>query len=61
MARHEYNKKEILDWYSHMPNLLIWNQGGRYLELLLKARTNYLEGKYWSTVAVCGMVVESLC
>jgi len=61
LARHEHNKKEIMMRYAQMPNLFIWNQGGNFLELLLEARTNYIEGKFWSSVAVCGMVVESLC
>lgn len=60
-ARYHQNMQELMSRYSQMPDLLLWNQGVNFIELLLEARTDYVQAYYWSAVAVCGMVVESLC
>lgn len=61
LAKYESQLDSILDRYSRLNNLMIQVQDGRYLELILEVRDDFIHGRYWSMVALCGMTVEAMC
>ena len=43
-----------------LPPLILRNPNGEYIELLLESRELYIQGNYYSCVAMCGIVGERL-
>jgi len=54
----EENLDEYIDRYKQLPALMI--HSGQYNELLLEARDLFIEGRFYSCVAMCGVTAERI-
>lgn len=54
----EKNIDDMIKRYKELPSYLIGF--GSYLELLVEARELYIEGKYYSCIAMCGVTAERI-
>ncbi|VVB63563.1 Uncharacterised protein [uncultured archaeon] len=56
----ERNLTEAVERYWEVPPLYLKPSSGPYLELLVEARELYVDGHFYSCVAMCGIVGERL-
>lgn len=61
LQRYEGQLDSTLYRYSMLNDLMIYVQDGKYLELILETRDDFIHGRYWSMVALCGMTIEAMC